>query len=228
MNDVKRALSRKFGPLPAWAWAAIAGGALYFYRRSKSGAGALGAANVPATSSPDVTDQTTAGLQPPVPLDPGQSVYDPNAQQLFTPPLGLGDTTPVDAGANGDGSPPAPSTTPAAAGKRKPKAKPKHAKPAGRSLRDRARAGVHKVRAAKPAKGHPVSKPKASRLRSVRRSATPQRGRATPPPRVALRQRPTAPRVVNHAEQKVSPNPGHPPKGAARAAAAKPAKGRRK
>jgi hypothetical protein len=40
MNNIKNALTRKLGPLPAWAWAAIAGLGLWWYRNHTAGAAA--------------------------------------------------------------------------------------------------------------------------------------------------------------------------------------------
>ena len=234
-GEVGAALKRKFGPLPAWAWAGIGGGALYFYRRSKSGAGVLGAANVPAASSPDVTDQS-GGLQSPLSLAPGESVYDPNTGQLLSPPLppevgssdGGGDT-----GAGGAAPAPAPSSPkakkPKAGGKRKQKPKPKHpgkaAAPTHGKTRSRLGAAIRGKRAA-PATGHPARMPASSKPRhatpAAHTPASPGRGRATPPARIALRQRPTAPKVVNHAEQRVQAHPEAPPRAAARAPVAAP------
>lgn len=78
--NVKRALTRKFGPLPAWAWALIAVAALYYYRKYRGGTGVVsgtGTGSVgPAPSTPQA--QTT--------LQPGESVYDPNTGALVTAP----------------------------------------------------------------------------------------------------------------------------------------------
>lgn len=40
MSNIKSALMRKLGPFPAWVWAGIAGGAIFFYRRHTASAGA--------------------------------------------------------------------------------------------------------------------------------------------------------------------------------------------
>jgi hypothetical protein len=80
LSEIKAALTRKLGPLPVWAWALIAGAAIFVYRSRRGGA-----ANVPAAVSPDITDQT-AGLKDPLTLQPGESAYDPNTGQLTTAP----------------------------------------------------------------------------------------------------------------------------------------------
>lgn len=49
MSDIKGALTRKLGPLPAWAWAAVAGVALFLYRRHQ-GAQAAATDTTPTTS----------------------------------------------------------------------------------------------------------------------------------------------------------------------------------
>src|SRR5487761_553165 len=83
MSKVKDALTRKFGPLPAWAWALIGGVGYYYYKsRISSTATATTAGGVP-TSATTPQDQTV--------LQPGESVYDPNTGALTTAPGG--DTT---------------------------------------------------------------------------------------------------------------------------------------
>lgn len=58
-DSVKNALTRKLGPLPAWAWFLIAGAALWYYRQRTSAnsadaaqADAANAANTPAYYGP--------------------------------------------------------------------------------------------------------------------------------------------------------------------------------
>lgn len=90
MHGIGDALKRKIGPLPAWAWALVAGGALYFYRQHT--AAQTGTALQPS--------QTPAVVQPDTTLQPGESVYDPNTGQLTTAPggdtSGGGGTDPTD------------------------------------------------------------------------------------------------------------------------------------
>lgn len=79
LKGIGGALTRKFGPLPAWVWAIIAGGGLYYYREHTAAATgtALDPSQVAATTpQPDTT------------LEPGESVYDPNTGQLETAPGG--------------------------------------------------------------------------------------------------------------------------------------------
>jgi hypothetical protein len=78
MGRIKQALTRKLGPLPAWAWAGVLLGAVLVYRRYTGGGRAL----VNNTGTP--TDNTSApDRQEPVVLSPGESVYDPNTGQLL-------------------------------------------------------------------------------------------------------------------------------------------------
>lgn len=75
LGRARQALTRKLGPLPVWAWAAIGGAAIYVYRtRRELATGSTGI-------TPSVTDQTSGG-QAPVVLQPGESAYDPNTGQL--------------------------------------------------------------------------------------------------------------------------------------------------
>lgn len=79
MSKIKSALTRKWGPLPAWAWFAIVGGVYYFYRKYSATASGTGTGSVgPAAATP----------QPQTVLQPGESVYDPNSGSLTTAPGG--------------------------------------------------------------------------------------------------------------------------------------------
>lgn len=80
MTDIRRALVRKFGPLPAWAWAGILGGALFLYRRSADLRAGVPASGGSATA-PGISDET-GERRDPVTLDPGQGVYDPETGKL--------------------------------------------------------------------------------------------------------------------------------------------------
>lgn len=72
--DIKGALTRKFGPLPAWAWLTIIGVGIWYYRNRVSSSSGTGTGSVaPAAATP----------QSPVTLSPGESVYDPNTGQLL-------------------------------------------------------------------------------------------------------------------------------------------------
>jgi len=74
VQRVGASLKRKLGPLPVWAWAILAGGAVYLYRRQAGGGG--------SSSSGDASTPLD-----PITLAPGDRVYDPNSGQL----LGGGD-----------------------------------------------------------------------------------------------------------------------------------------
>lgn len=81
LDTVKNALTRKFGPLPAWAWLGILGFGYYYYQKH------YGSGAVSGTGTGSVTP-TPPTPQDPVTLDPGQSVYDPNTGALDTAPGG--------------------------------------------------------------------------------------------------------------------------------------------
>lgn len=59
--DVKKALTRKIGPQPAWAWLAEGGGALWLWRRKTAGATTAGATPADSTSSVGVPIDTGGG-----------------------------------------------------------------------------------------------------------------------------------------------------------------------
>lgn len=106
LSNIKGALTRKFGPLPAWAWFTIAAAGLYFYRQ-RSG----GSATTNNTGTP-VDNATAATPQDPLVLQPGESAYDPGTGSLVTAPGTPTDTTavaPVDPGASD--TPPVDTTT---------------------------------------------------------------------------------------------------------------------
>jgi hypothetical protein len=89
MSNLKSALTRKFGPLPAWAWAAIAGGALFLYRRYSAASGAVSGTGTGSVAQAGPTPGTGEQV-----LQPGESIYDPGAGTLTTAPGGGGtDTT---------------------------------------------------------------------------------------------------------------------------------------
>lgn len=84
MSKVKSALTRKWGPLPAWAWFLLVGGAYYLYKRYSAASSGTGTGSV---------GPTPATPQPQTVLQPGESVYDPNSGTLTTAPGGAsGDT----------------------------------------------------------------------------------------------------------------------------------------
>lgn len=108
MTDISTALKRKLGPLPAWAWALIGGVGLYWYR-NRSGSSVAGGTTA-STVTGQIADQTQSGGQAPIPLGPGESVYDPNTGQLVSAP-GSADSG-LGAGLGGDGGGLAPAPTP--------------------------------------------------------------------------------------------------------------------
>lgn len=81
MSDIRTALTRKFGPLPAWAWLTIFGAAVYFYRTRMSGGGS--GRTLATETKPDIQPTDPVTPQSPVTLQPGESVYDPNTGQLI-------------------------------------------------------------------------------------------------------------------------------------------------
>lgn len=81
MDGVKNALTRKLGPLPVWAWAIIGGIGLWYYRSRMAGS----SASQQALQS-DLSQTSPMPPQDPIPLDPGESVYDPNSGELLSAP----------------------------------------------------------------------------------------------------------------------------------------------
>lgn len=78
MTGIRNALTRKFGPLPAWAWLTILAAGAYFYSSRGGGGGAA-----PSTSATDITPTDAPEPRDPMTLQPGESVYDPNTGQLI-------------------------------------------------------------------------------------------------------------------------------------------------
>ena len=100
MSNLSSALNKQWGQLPAWAWFAIAFGALWFYRNKLSPSAATVTQTpvvVPAGDSIyDPNVQTLFGSdgpqqqpQQPDTLQPGESVYDPNTGNLINTPGAL-------------------------------------------------------------------------------------------------------------------------------------------
>lgn len=88
MNRIKGALTRKLGPLPAWAWLAMFTVAVIIYRARANNA--INPVNVSDTTA---TPTDPAASKDPVVLQPGESVYDPGtgavsggAPEQVTPP----------------------------------------------------------------------------------------------------------------------------------------------
>ena len=78
-SGIAGSLTKKLGPLPVWAWAAVAFIGLWWYRSKTATTSGTGTGSVgPAPVTPQA--QTV--------LQPGESVYDPNSGQLTTAPGG--------------------------------------------------------------------------------------------------------------------------------------------
>lgn len=248
-NDLKESLTRKLGPLPVWAWALIAGVAVYLYRIRSVGGSALtsaltGAGASGGGSGVDAGNGTGAvgsgggigGGGDPVTLQPGETVYDPNNGKLVSgapeqqvPPTepdapesivleeGQAVYDPKSGKLTTNRKPAAPKVV-----KAKAKAKPRKAKPKPKNKKAVTKPGTgtkHKTKARGRAKiknplrkQKPSTKPPKGRARGKGNAAKPvSRVRAHTARTPALRQRPAAPRVVNHAAQRTAPHPApHP------------------
>lgn len=90
--NVKAALTRKYGPLPAWGWFIIFGLGVWYYRRK------FGAVSTGTGTGSVAQSGPTPGTGEQV-LQPGESVYDPTAGTLTTAPGGGGASG---GGASGD------------------------------------------------------------------------------------------------------------------------------
>ena len=95
-DTIGAALRRKVGPLPVWIWSIIGGIGVYFLRK-RGYFGGMGAAQSGETFQPSQANATPPQAQ--VPLQPGESVYDPNTGALSTAPGG--DTGMDNGGATG-------------------------------------------------------------------------------------------------------------------------------
>jgi hypothetical protein len=67
VNKIKTTLTRKIGPLPAWAWLAVLGGVLLYMRRKTSAATQSDGTD----TTPDTTDNTGSSTYDPAPSDGG-------------------------------------------------------------------------------------------------------------------------------------------------------------
>lgn len=63
MPDIKGALTRKFGPLPAWGWLGIGGGGIWYYRRHAASGGSQQAAAMQYPASVGPWGQDPYGIQ---------------------------------------------------------------------------------------------------------------------------------------------------------------------
>lgn len=86
LDDIKTTITKKIGPLPAWAWAIVVAGGIYWYRKKTAGT-----STAATTASADTTSTPTS---PPVTLQPGESVYNPSTGDIATAPGG-GASTPT-------------------------------------------------------------------------------------------------------------------------------------
>ena len=82
MDKIKDALTRKIGPLPAWAWLGIFGIGYYYYKNH--------IANNSTSATQASSTVTTPTPQSPITVSPGDSVYNPNTGTLTTEPGGGG------------------------------------------------------------------------------------------------------------------------------------------
>lgn len=80
MSNLKNALTRKLGPLPAWAWLGLLAVGVWYYRSRMNASGAVGSTTDSGTGTGSVG---TTGLQA---LAPDQSYYDPSDSGMFTTP----------------------------------------------------------------------------------------------------------------------------------------------
>lgn len=83
VDTIGAALRRKLGPLPVWIWAIFGGMVVYFLRKRGYFGGGLQEGQ---TFQPSQANATPPQAQ--VPLQPGESVYDPNTGALTTAPGG--------------------------------------------------------------------------------------------------------------------------------------------
>lgn len=195
MSEIRNALSRKFGPLPAWAWAAIGLAAVFAYR-SLRGEYAPGA-TTGGTGTDGSADFTPPERQEPVTLQPGESVYDPNTGQLVgtAPEQQTPEPTTPDAPPLNPTAPKPPKV------KRKPKPKPHHHKKhQGETHKTRGK-GSLKDRITRKRKKKPAAKKVHARqvYHPAKKPAGKSRLRAIPVRKPAVRQRPAATHPKAHA-----------------------------
>jgi hypothetical protein len=86
VNKLKDLLTRKFGPLPAWAWGALIAGGVYFYRKYESG-------KTSTTTSTASTTATTPTNDTGVPFDSSPGSSTPGAINGGADPSGTGTST---------------------------------------------------------------------------------------------------------------------------------------
>ncbi len=91
IDNIKNSLTKKLGPLPAWAWLLITGVAIYLYRKHEASS---------SSASTTAAATTTTDTNPPVVLSPGESIYDPATGGLTTAPGGGSGSEPGTDGTN--------------------------------------------------------------------------------------------------------------------------------
>lgn len=224
LSRVREALTRKFGPLPAWAWAILAAAGIFIWR-SRTGqyaavTAAEGDGEVPEAREP----------REPVSLSPGESVYDPETGNLVgtAPEQEPSDAEPQrptvlkpgQSAVTADGRlVTAPILKPPKK-RRKPKPKPQHGrgkkKPGPRGHGKNKPRGHGKIRKPAPRKKHKPPHPRnqpGGKKRPLARTAQiirPSRTRGAAPKWGAMRQRPAAthpaPSTDARAHPKASPH----------------------
>lgn len=80
IDNIRGALTRKFGPLPVWGWALIAGAAIFMWRTARGQYSS--SVDSPATGTETGSEPSDAPDRDPISLAPGETVYDPNTGQL--------------------------------------------------------------------------------------------------------------------------------------------------
>lgn len=88
IETIGAALRRKLGPLPVWIWAIIGGVIVYWMRSKGYFSGVLGSGSTQTGEALQPSQRNATPPQAQVPLQPGESVYDPNTGALSTAPGG--------------------------------------------------------------------------------------------------------------------------------------------
>ena len=98
MADVKKLLTEKLGPLPAWGWIGIGAAAWFFFFRSSSSAGTQAAASIPgvggALASYIPNSSTGSGTTGTTLCGPGTILDPAGSGQCLPSPTGTTTTTP--------------------------------------------------------------------------------------------------------------------------------------
>lgn len=209
VQTIGTALRRKLGPFPVWVWAIAGGGVLYLLRAQ----GYFGSrVETGETLQPSQADAREPQAQ--VPLQPGESVYDPNTGGLTTAPGGeVGDADLPD-----DENTKLLTAILAAVTKKKPKPraakhkKPKHKKPKAKPAHKQkpvhhTGTSGHKKNPAKP-RSKVTVRWKPERMKKPKKSVlTPLKPRTLKTASAkTTRQRPTTPMVTrsSHTQHPVS------------------------